>query len=289
MPAPGFLFFAPTAFQFEQITQVTVDICTKGGAAEVFINSKLRIYPLIWLQLVEKSGLCISESCLVGESTFEGGVTVFIAVTNTTFELFFEISLYIWTSPLELSVVFFSFFSPSGTRRHSRKTQNEAKHKSPLKLRGEQERSRYERGRCGVLRVAEKVSSWKKVETLRKCTLYPICYPVKKQPDRLNVPALPWTVFHVHCWAQWRTCVGLSLCVHFNNFRFCPFLSLGFFSELRLLSCSLTLLCSKSDLPHELAVWEAIVVLIGTSTEAHCCCFGSNLRVLQVAASCHHT
>ena len=89
MPAPVFFFFAPTAFQFEQITQVTVDICTKGGAAEVFINSKLRIYPLIWLQLVEKSGLCISESCLVGESTFEGGVTVFIAVTNTTFELFF--------------------------------------------------------------------------------------------------------------------------------------------------------------------------------------------------------
>lgn len=47
------LFFARTAFQFEQNTQVTVDICSKGGAAEVYIHSKLRIYPFIWLQLVE--------------------------------------------------------------------------------------------------------------------------------------------------------------------------------------------------------------------------------------------
>lgn len=35
------------------------------------------------------------------------------------------------------------------------------------------ERSSYERGGCGVLGVAEKISSWEKVETLRKCTLYP--------------------------------------------------------------------------------------------------------------------
>lgn len=56
----------------------------------------------------KKSGLCISESCLVGESTFEGGVTVFIAVTNTTFELKKKISL--CTVELRrLSFLLFSF------------------------------------------------------------------------------------------------------------------------------------------------------------------------------------
>lgn len=35
-------FFAPTAFQFEQNTKVTADICSKGGAAGVYVYSKLR-------------------------------------------------------------------------------------------------------------------------------------------------------------------------------------------------------------------------------------------------------
>lgn len=74
------------------------------------------------------------------------------------------------------------------------------------------ERSSDERGGCGVLGVAEKISSWKKVETLRKCTLYPAllhCCKVTRYAQ--PVDACSW-----NSRAQWQTCVGLK---HFKQLR----------------------------------------------------------------------
>lgn len=130
-----------------------------------------------------KSGLCISDNCPVGESTLEEGVTIFTAFQNTPHYYYYYISTFRHFFLLKSQLQHLSFCVNVFSFRYEKtlpKT-NEARQQSVRSnSRESEEKSRYEWGRCGVLRLAPKVSSWKKVEALRKCTLYPICYVVIK-------------------------------------------------------------------------------------------------------------
>lgn len=59
-------FCAPTAFQFEQNTKVTADICSKGGAAGVYVYSKLRRH--VYLSTTRGNLVCAFHRTAVSAS-----------------------------------------------------------------------------------------------------------------------------------------------------------------------------------------------------------------------------
>lgn len=147
----------PQRFSFGQNRRLIVDICTPKAAPRRFfflflLNSRAGIQPFIY-NSGEKSGLCISGEPPCRREDFgrssDGIYRHFPLKENTSLHSQFN----------RLSVVSTFSFPLPGTRGHSQK-QTKPNRKSPLKLRGGREDGcRYERGGCGVFRVAEKISS----------------------------------------------------------------------------------------------------------------------------------
>lgn len=146
MSAPVFsffpLFFAPTAFQFEQNTKVTVDIFSKGGAAGVYVYSKLRRH--VYLSTARGNLVCAFHRTAVSASPLSEEWRLVIAPLKThTRTAFFKNKLYIrsmfWLHRLSLILtVLLLFFSPRYKKTLPKTTS--AKRQSGLKLQREQEK-----------------------------------------------------------------------------------------------------------------------------------------------------
>lgn len=85
----SYFVLAHSVFQFEQITQVTTDISSRGVAAGL-VELQARNIPVCLTTTRVKSGRCISDNCLVGESTFEA-VVVFVALVWHLMLAFFNL------------------------------------------------------------------------------------------------------------------------------------------------------------------------------------------------------
>lgn len=146
--------------------------CTQDGY-------QIQVNPFIWPTTRGKLVCGIFESCPVGKYTSKDRWRYLVQLKTTQRNNFplYNLTVSVWCQrPFPVS---------SGTRRHSQKQT-----KPSQNLRSNSgERSSYERGGCGVLGVAEKISSWKKVETLRKFTLYPAllhCCKVTRYPPSVD-------------------------------------------------------------------------------------------------------
>lgn len=245
---PCAFFLRPQCFSSDKPDQLIVDICTEGGAAKLFcvcVRTPEPGYSRLFDQRYnsreregererggrkrekDKTNLvsAFQYNCLVGERTLEDPHTVFIAVFQHSTP---SPSPHPSTTPefnrfrLCVNILFYSRYETTLPKT------NEAQPKSPLKLRGEKPEgkgSQYEWRRCGVFRVAEKISSWEKVETLRKCTLYPYlwrCAEATCLTERQLFFFVHSWILRVHGWGQWhlRVCVR-ARALTCEHFKFC--------------------------------------------------------------------